>query len=159
MSQICLFNLSPRNSAESETFLILHHNVWFKAGLTLQFLESPLGLYLSDCTNMMFMSHCGISVVINVRLYDTQDEIKMGVRKKTYPSNESPLSTQQSGQTPSAFLNKDFSISAALCFKETWLNFIFRTFSWSDLIATQNQRGNRVVAGPAFTSMRGGVQM
>ncbi len=34
---------------------------------------------------MMIMSHCGISVVINVRLYDSQDELKTGVRKKTYP--------------------------------------------------------------------------
>ncbi len=35
--------------------------------------------------NKMIMSHCGISVVINVRLYDRQDELKMGSRKKTYP--------------------------------------------------------------------------
>ncbi len=40
------------------------------------FFNSSLGLYLSDCTNMMIMSHCGISVVINVRLYDSQDELK-----------------------------------------------------------------------------------
>ncbi len=37
--------------------------------------------------------------------------------------------------------------------------FIFRTFSQSDLIVTQNQRGNRVAARRAFTSMRGDVQM
>ncbi len=43
---------------------------------TVRFFKSPLGLYLSDCTNMMIMSHCGISVVINVRLYDSQDELK-----------------------------------------------------------------------------------
>ncbi len=43
---------------------------------------SPLGLYLSDCTNMMIMSHCGISVVINVRLYDSQDALR---KKKTCP--------------------------------------------------------------------------
>ncbi len=54
-----------------------------KAGLTLCDLKSPLGLYLSDCTNMMIMSHYGISVIINLRLYDSQDEIKMGARKKT----------------------------------------------------------------------------
>ncbi len=34
---------------------------------------------------MMIMSHCGISVVINVRLYESQDELKMGARKKTCP--------------------------------------------------------------------------
>uniref|UniRef100_A0A671L1F9 Phospholipase n=1 Tax=Sinocyclocheilus anshuiensis TaxID=1608454 RepID=A0A671L1F9_9TELE len=47
------------------------------------FFKSPLGLYLSDCTNMMIMSHCGISVVINVRLYDSRDALKMGACKKT----------------------------------------------------------------------------
>ncbi len=48
------------------------------------FLKSPLGLYLSDCTIMMITSHCGISVVINVRLYDSQEDVlKIGVRKKT----------------------------------------------------------------------------
>ncbi len=31
----------------------------------------------------MIMSHYGISVVINVRLYDSQDELKTGARKKT----------------------------------------------------------------------------
>ncbi len=35
--------------------------------------------------NMMIMSYCGISVIMNVRLYDSQDELKMGVRKKTCP--------------------------------------------------------------------------
>ncbi len=49
------------------------------------FLLSPLGLYLSDCTNMMIMSHCGSSVVINIRLYDSQDVLKTGARKKTCP--------------------------------------------------------------------------
>ncbi len=34
---------------------------------------------------MMIMSHCGISVVINVRLYNSQDELKKGARKKTCP--------------------------------------------------------------------------
>ncbi len=33
----------------------------------------------------MIMSHCGISVVINVRLYDSQDVLKMSARKKTCP--------------------------------------------------------------------------
>ncbi len=33
----------------------------------------------------MIMSHCGISVVINVRLYNSQDALKMGARKKTCP--------------------------------------------------------------------------
>ncbi len=33
----------------------------------------------------MIMSHCGISVIIHVRLYDRQDELKTGVRKETYP--------------------------------------------------------------------------
>ncbi len=33
----------------------------------------------------MIISHCGISVVINVRLYDSQDALKTGARKKTYP--------------------------------------------------------------------------
>ncbi len=33
----------------------------------------------------MIMSHCGISVVINVRLYDSQDELKTGAHKKTCP--------------------------------------------------------------------------
>ncbi len=57
-----------------------------KAGLTLcDFFKSPLGLYLSDCMNMMIMSHYGISVVINVRLYNSQDELKMGACKKTCP--------------------------------------------------------------------------
>ncbi len=32
---------------------------------------------------MMIMSHCGISVVINVRLCDSQDALKMGARRKT----------------------------------------------------------------------------
>ncbi len=35
-------------------------------------------MYLSDCTNIMVMSHCGTSAVINVRLYDRQDELKTG---------------------------------------------------------------------------------
>ncbi len=47
--------------------------------------KSPLELYLSDCTNIMIMSHYGISVVINVRLYDSQYTLKMGARKKTCP--------------------------------------------------------------------------
>ncbi len=34
---------------------------------------------------MMIMSHYGISVVINVRLYDSQDALKPGTRKKTCP--------------------------------------------------------------------------
>ncbi len=33
----------------------------------------------------MIMSHYGISVVINVRLYDSQDELKTGAHKKTFP--------------------------------------------------------------------------
>ncbi len=33
----------------------------------------------------MIMSHYGITVVINVRLYDSQDELKRGARKKTSP--------------------------------------------------------------------------
>ncbi len=37
------------------------------------------------CHCMMIMSHRGISVVINVRLYDSQDELKTGERKKTCP--------------------------------------------------------------------------
>ncbi len=32
---------------------------------------------------MMTMSHCGISVVINVRLYDSQETLKTGAHKKT----------------------------------------------------------------------------
>ncbi len=47
--------------------------------------KSPLELYFSDCTNIMIMSHYGISVVINVRLYDSQDALKMGACKKTCP--------------------------------------------------------------------------
>ncbi len=35
--------------------------------------------------NIMIMSYYGISVVINVILYDSQDELKMGARKKTCP--------------------------------------------------------------------------
>ncbi len=35
------------------------------------------------------MSHCGISDVINVRLYDSQDELKTGARKKTCPDTSS----------------------------------------------------------------------
>ncbi len=34
---------------------------------------------------MMIMSHYGIAVIINVRLYDSQDELKTGARKKTCP--------------------------------------------------------------------------
>ncbi len=37
----------------------------------------------------MIMSHYGISVVINVRLYDSQDELKTGARKKTCPDTSS----------------------------------------------------------------------
>ncbi len=37
----------------------------------------------------MIMSHYGISVVINVRLYDSQDELKAGARKKTCPDMSS----------------------------------------------------------------------
>ncbi len=33
----------------------------------------------------MIMSHYGISVVINVRLYESQDELKTGACKKTCP--------------------------------------------------------------------------
>ncbi len=47
------------------------------------FIKSPLGLYLSDCMNMMIMSHCGISFVINVRLYNRQGKLKTGAHKKT----------------------------------------------------------------------------
>ncbi len=32
--------------------------------------------------NIMIMSHYGISVVINVRLYDSQEVLKTGARKK-----------------------------------------------------------------------------
>ncbi len=53
-----------------------------KAGRTLRFLIVLYDCCLSDCTNMMIMSHCGISVVINVRLYDSQDAIKTGVREE-----------------------------------------------------------------------------
>ncbi len=42
-------------------------------------------IVLSDCMNMMILSHYGISVVINVRLYDSQDKLKMGARKKNCP--------------------------------------------------------------------------
>ncbi len=52
-----------------------------KAELT--FYKNPLGLYLSDCMNMMIMSHCGISFVINVRLYNRQGKLKTGAHKKT----------------------------------------------------------------------------
>ncbi len=36
---------------------------------------------------MMIMSHCGILVIINVRLYDSQDVLKTGAQgdKKTCP--------------------------------------------------------------------------
>ncbi len=34
---------------------------------------------------MMIMSHYGISAVINVRLYNSQNTLKMGARKKTCP--------------------------------------------------------------------------
>ncbi len=34
---------------------------------------------------MMIMSHYGISVVINVILYDSQDELKTSARKNTCP--------------------------------------------------------------------------
>ncbi len=34
---------------------------------------------------MMIMSHYGISDVINVRLYDSQGELKTGASKKTCP--------------------------------------------------------------------------
>ncbi len=50
-----------------------------KAGLTL------CTLCTCQTMNMMIVSHYGISVVINVRLYDSQDELKMGARKKTCP--------------------------------------------------------------------------
>ncbi len=55
------------------------HTVCFLIGLVLY------DFCLSYCTNMMIMSHCGILVVINVRLYDSQDELKMAVHKKTCP--------------------------------------------------------------------------
>ncbi len=38
---------------------------------------------------MMTMSHYGISVVINVRQYDSKDELKTGARKKTCPVDTS----------------------------------------------------------------------
>ncbi len=60
-----------------------HHSL--KPGLHCAIFKSPLGLYLSDCTNMMIMSHYGIAVIINVRLYDSQEELKTGARKKTCP--------------------------------------------------------------------------
>ncbi len=49
---------------------------------TLFFFLKPFKIigYLSDCTNMMIMSHCGISVVINV----SQEELKMGTREKNW---------------------------------------------------------------------------
>ncbi len=54
-----------------------------KARRTPQFLIVLYDCCLSDCTNMMTMSHCGISLVINVRLYDSQDALKMDACKKT----------------------------------------------------------------------------
>ncbi len=45
-------------------------------------IKCPLGLYCQTM-NMMIMSHCGISVIINF-MYDSQDEFKR-VRKKTSP--------------------------------------------------------------------------
>ncbi len=64
-------------------------NVLTKAGLTLCdfveffyfFILSPLGSYLSDCTNII-MSHYGISVGINVRLYIVKTSWKR-VRART----------------------------------------------------------------------------
>ncbi len=38
---------------------------------------------------MMIMSHYGISDVINVRLYDSQDKLKTGACKKTCPDTSS----------------------------------------------------------------------
>ncbi len=34
---------------------------------------------------MMIMSHYGIAVIINVRMYDSQEELKTGERKKACP--------------------------------------------------------------------------
>ncbi len=39
------------------------------------------------------------------------------------------------------------------------VRYICRIYSWSDLIAMKNQRGNHAAVGCVFTSMRGGVQM
>ncbi len=70
-------------------------NTSFLAGLTFEYVLSRVytvrffivlyDCYFSDCTNMIIMSHCGISVVINVRLYDNQDTLKTCARKKTCP--------------------------------------------------------------------------
>ncbi len=65
-----------------------------------------------------------------------------------------------------SWLNKDFSNSAALCFTETWLNDSIPD-SALHLLGFQLIRadwdaesmGNRVAAGHASTSMKGGVQM
>ncbi len=40
-------------------------------------------IVLSECTNMMIMSHCGVSVVICTTVRQL-DELKTGVRKKTF---------------------------------------------------------------------------
>ncbi len=61
-----------------------------KPGSHCAIFKSPLGLYLSDCMNMMIMSHCGISVVINVRLYDSQDELKT-IRSFTWSTHTRPV--------------------------------------------------------------------
>ncbi len=82
---ISLTKTTTKNNHQRTFFL------WLKLGshCAIFFFKSPLGLYLSDCTNMMIMSHYGISGVINVRLYDNQDELKTGARKKTCPDTSS----------------------------------------------------------------------
>ncbi len=82
-------------------------------------------------------------------------------------SGESPLSNQQNGQTPSAFPVKQglFKLCCSVSRKPGWMTpfrtacSICRAFSCLERTATQNQRGNRVAAGRAFTLMKGGVQM
>ncbi len=50
--------------------------------------------------NMRIMSHYGISVVINVRLYDSQDELKTGARKKicSWVLHFLPIHTQKTAK-------------------------------------------------------------
>ncbi len=95
MSVLCNSHII-RHNLFSVSFSIIVSSLSFKQSFnldwcvncrayTVRFLKSILGLYLSDCTNMMIMSHCEILVVFNVRLYDRPDELKTDACKKTCP--------------------------------------------------------------------------
>ncbi len=61
---------------------------------TVRFLIVVCDCCLSDSTNMMIMSHCGISDVINVRLYDSHDKNRCAQENSSGVLHYQPIHAQ-----------------------------------------------------------------